>query len=92
MNFSKGLCPKIGTEIPLEGSYSSEIFQYGVVNVIPCDPSKNNATYKCTGAGLNRTKPYVLDIYSLKTIINPLEDEFMKYVLSDRNYMSFYPS
>lgn len=84
MNFSTMLCPPIGLNIPIQGKFTSEVFQYAEIRITGCDA---NSSKICQAPSSNRT--YFFNLYMLNTLINPQEAEYITYYLEDRNYVQF---
>lgn len=82
------LCPKIGQEIPMQGKFTSELFQYAEIEVVKC-VADNSTGKTCADESTFRDKNFHFNVFLLNTLINPSSQDYITYYLEDRNFILF---
>lgn len=80
MNFNKMLCPPIGLNIPLQGKFTSEIFEYAEITITKCSNAANSSKI-CMDTTPILNQIYHFDLFILNTLINPNSPEYLTYYL-----------
>jgi len=91
--FNKFLCPPLGTQIPIQGKVTSDVFRYSDVRIKKCNDI-TDPTRKCRNATeistyLTANSHFFLNVYFLNSLVNPNSEQYITYYLEDRNYVQF---
>lgn len=92
LNFSQWLCPPTDYVFPLQGKFTSDIFQYSRLLVLKCGTVSNSST--CASSTevtsfLTNNQGAIFNFYFTNTLINSGSEKYLDYYLEDRNYFSF---
>lgn len=85
----------MGTQLNLQGKYTSNVFQFAEVKVGVCtesNPSFPGTTCRNSSevaSLLSSLGQFTFNFYYINPVINAVEKEFIRYYLEDRNYFSF---
>lgn len=88
MKFQYMLCPPIGRSIPIQGKFTSKIFQYAEIRILKCNASTNSSK-TCANDSRLINKTFTYNLYILNSLINPSSPNYLSYYLEDRNYVQF---
>lgn len=88
------LCPEIGSELLLQGRYSSRSYNQLSITLYPCS---NDTDVNRPCAPIEELQNFFVEqgqwnyftFYSINTIINADQPEYLKYYLEDRSYIVF---